>query len=523
MYNRLYNWIDRNIFTLGRGMRLSFLPPLIVYLAYGMSGMTSIVSTFFVKDYLGISAEQIAILGFWATLPWCIKIAVGHVVDLIWRWNLALIIFGATLIATGTGIIMGLLASKAVMVTIMSPENWYIASIVLTSTGYMIQDCIADGMTVEAVPTIDEHCQKITIEANHLMHTTMQTLGRIAFIVGTILVAAINLYLFKDVDTMNAEAKHAMYLLAYRLAMLIPIVSVLGVLLAYFLQFRELRLRTQTSLAKVNVQDVTLPDVDYQIIWGGALLFLLTMLLGLSQVYYSQELIFVGSVVIVMFLIQRLMQVMETEARSTLIGTALIIFVYRAIPNVGEGVQWWMIGDLGFNERFLSVLSLISSIIALFGLFYSIRFIAGRSIVYVIIFLTIAGTILNLPTIGIYYGIDKWTAAITGGVVNSHLIMLVNTALESPLVSIAMIPMLAWIAKTAPQQLKATYFSLVATLMNLAMLLSQLLTKYLNQVFTITRTDYSELGLLMLTAMMLGLVMPLAALLLVHVMRLRSA
>ncbi|MEE2745553.1 MAG: hypothetical protein VX617_01600, partial [Pseudomonadota bacterium] len=49
--------------------RLSFLPPLMVYLAAGVASLTSIVGTFFVKDYLGLSAVFLAGLGFWAGLP----------------------------------------------------------------------------------------------------------------------------------------------------------------------------------------------------------------------------------------------------------------------------------------------------------------------------------------------------------------------------------------------------------------------------------------------------------------------
>ena len=38
-------------------MRFSYLPPLMVYLAAGVSGLTGIVGVFFVKEYLGLSAE----------------------------------------------------------------------------------------------------------------------------------------------------------------------------------------------------------------------------------------------------------------------------------------------------------------------------------------------------------------------------------------------------------------------------------------------------------------------------------
>jgi hypothetical protein len=50
MLTRTYQWFDRNILELGRELRLSYLPPLMVYLAYGVSGLTAIVGTFFVKD-----------------------------------------------------------------------------------------------------------------------------------------------------------------------------------------------------------------------------------------------------------------------------------------------------------------------------------------------------------------------------------------------------------------------------------------------------------------------------------------
>ena len=94
----LWHWLDRNILELGREMRLSYLPPLMVYMAAGISGLTGIVGTFFVKDYLSLSAEFLAALGFWAGVPWALKMPLGHLVDLIWRWKGLLVYLGASLI-----------------------------------------------------------------------------------------------------------------------------------------------------------------------------------------------------------------------------------------------------------------------------------------------------------------------------------------------------------------------------------------------------------------------------------------
>jgi hypothetical protein len=232
----------------------------------------------------------------------------------------------------------------------------------------------------------------------------------------------------------------------------------------------------------------------------------------------------------------RLIKVLEPDDRLVLVGTAVIIFIYRAMPTPGAGQTWWMIDELGFDQQFLALLSLISSALTLFGMFIFRRFMAERSIAYVIVFLTFASTLLYLPIIGMFYGLHQWTATLTGGIVDAHFIALVDTALESPLGQIAMIPMLAWIANSAPAHLKATFFAVMASFTNLALSASQLGTKYLNQLFTVTRevrdretgaitvpADYGELGWLMLTAMLLGFCVPIAAVLLIRFSRLKSA
>ena len=82
-----WNWVERNVLGVVRQMRVDYLPPLMVYAAAGISGLTAIVGTFFIKEYLGLSAEFLAMLGFWAGIPWVLKMPLGHLVDLIWRWK----------------------------------------------------------------------------------------------------------------------------------------------------------------------------------------------------------------------------------------------------------------------------------------------------------------------------------------------------------------------------------------------------------------------------------------------------
>ena len=160
---------------------------------------------------------------------------------------------------------------------------------------------------------------------------------------------------------------------------------------------------------------------------------------------------------------------------------------------------------------------------------------AKRSIAYVIALLTVAAGVLSLPNIGLYYGLHEWTAGWSAGVVDARFIAIFDTALESPLAQIAMIPMLAWIAKNAPAHLKATFFAVMASFTNLALSASSLGTKYLNEIFTVTRevrdrvsdvveiaADYSELGWLLLTVAAVTAALPLITILIVQRSPLRT-
>jgi hypothetical protein len=534
-------WIDVNILALGREVRLSYLPPLMVYAAAGISGLTGIVGTFFVKDYLGLSASFLAALAFWAGIPWVIKMPLGHLVDLLWRWKSALVFLGAGLIAASLLVMVGLLTDREAMAAVMPAEAWYVLSVLLAPVGYVVQDVVADAMTVEAVPRVDEAGRPLDPARRKLMHTTMQTLGRVAIIGGTVLVALINLYVFSGVQHLTEPEKAAIYRQVYLMALAIPLVSAAGVVVAALVRRRDLRRLLAQGIPRAQAEALLSPPLErpapnWWILGGGLAFVAFTLGMGLGDVAYNQEVIFAGSMAIVLFLIGKLTRSLEPEARATLIGTAIVIFAFRAVPTPGEGLTWWMIDVLGFDQHFLSVLSLIGGVLTLAGMFIFRRFMAERSIGYVVGFLTVCGFFLSLPIVGMYYGLHQWTASVTGGVVDARFIAIVNTALESPLGQIAMIPMLAWIANSAPQNLKATYFAVMASFTNLALAASQLGTKYLNQLYVVARevrdpatgavripADYSQLGELLLAQIAIAVALPFGAIVLVRAARWRWA
>ncbi|MAW34181.1 MAG: hypothetical protein CMK56_07205 [Proteobacteria bacterium] len=534
------NWFRENILDLFLEIKISFFPPLMVYMAAGISGLTSIVGTFYVKERLGLSAEFLAALGFWAGLPWALKMPVGHLIDLIWKWKGLIVYLGASLIAASLSIMIMLLSHTQAMSSIATLESWFVLATLLAPIGYVLQDVVADAMTVEAVPRVETDGSKINAHRRKSMHTTMQTLGRVAIIGGGIFVAIINMIVMRGVNDLSEFEKAEAYLFVYQLGLIIPIVSILGVILAEALKRRDKLKLQKTGLSDTDIKnilergDVPKPDVNWWILGGGLGFSLITISIGLGNFSVGQEVIFCLSMIIVIFLISRIIKELDTEAQKILVGTAILIFVYRAMPTPGAGATWWMIDELKFDQEFLARLSFIAACLALVGMFIFRRFMAEKSITYVIGFLTVAGTILSIPIIGMYFGLHEWTARLTNGVIDARFIAMIDTALESPLGQVAMIPMLAWIANSAPEKLKATFFAIMASFANLALSASQLGTKYLNQFFTVSRevsqngeivipANYSELGLLLISASIIGFCIPMLAILYLRFSRFKNA
>ena len=219
------------------------------------------------------------------------------------------------------------------------------------------------------------------------------------------------------------------------------------------------------------------------------------------------ETIFLGSLGIVLFLMAQILRDLNPAKRREIVGLAVIIFVFRAMPTAGAGATWWQIDMLGFDEAFFGTLRQIAAILAIGGMFALRGWMARRPIPYLVVFLSVYSTVMMTPFISMYYGLHEWTQAVFG--FGARTIAMIDTMADSPLGQVAMIPMLAWIAKEAPKNQKATYFAVMAAFTNLALSASHLGTQYLNKIFVIERGHYDELGVLMITAALLGLTLPI--------------
>jgi MFS family permease len=503
-------WVRKDFIGLFREFRWSYLPPLMVYFAAGVSGFTGIIESFFVKEELGLTAAFLANLGFWAGLPWALKMPLGHLVDLFWRWKSIFVYLGAALMAAGLLIMVGLTGYTGWMAKMMPVDIWYILAAMLSPVGYVLQDVVADAMTVEAVPVYTEDGTPIGEKKLQQMHVTMQTLGRMAIVAGGAIVAGIGGWL----------ASVLSYATMYLISLLIPLISVMGVLLGSWMVRRRAkrrralnRLREEPQPATANLRDQKI-EANWYILGGSAAFVVFSLIFGLSAVPLKEETIFVGSLGIIALLMGQLLRPLNPVKRREIIGLAVIIFVFRAMPTIGAGAGWWQIDVLGFDEAFFGTLRQISAILAIIGMFALRAWMARRPIPYLVIFLSVYSTVMMLPFLGMYYGLHEWTKAVLG--FGARTIAIVDTMADSPLGQVAMIPMLAWIAKEAPKNQKATYFAVMAAFTNLALSASQLGTKYLNSIFVVERGRYDELGLLMVTTALIALIAPILAVLLLN-------
>lgn len=469
-----------------KAFRLRYLPLLMIYFAYGASGLSGIAESFWVKEKLSLGAVELVALGVWLSVPWTIKMVFGQMVDsirILGSQRKIYVYFGAFLLALGNIMLIGL-AGEYDFVKFASVETVYILASVISVIGFVIQDVVADAMSTEVV---DRNRPEEEVQRDLAM---VQVLGRLSLSIAMFVVAGIGGWL----------AEMYSYETMFTLALIVPFISVIGVTF-------------------IKLDEPRQSPINCKILCGGLGFAFFVILMGYNDVAYSQEIVFGVSLVVLIFMIKELISDIDEKTKRLIIFSAIIIFIYRAMPSTGPGVSWWEIDILGFDKAFFGTLAQIGTGIAIAGMWLLSDFITKKPVSYTLIMLTLIGTVLSLPVIGMYYGLHEFTQEHFG--FGARTLALIDMALSSPFAHLSMIPLLTLIAIYAPAGKRATWFAVMAGLMNLALTAGALFTKYLNQFFTVSRElvkdgqvishqDYSELGMLMIIVTAINLVVPLA-------------
>jgi hypothetical protein len=475
------NYILDILLTPIKAIRLRYVPLLLIYFAYGSSVFTAIAGSFWVKKNLDFSAVDLVSLGVWLTVPWTIKMIFGQLVDsvTIFGSNRRIYVYiGALLITISTLLFIAIIGEYQI-VSDYKAETLYIFASVIAVVGFVMQDVVADTMSTEVIDK-NQSPEKINQELAMIQVLARLSLGFAIFITGWVGGELADIY---DYETV------------YKISLFVPVLSIIGV-----------------SFVRLN--PIAPSPVNLQILLGGLVFAIFIVLIGYNNVPYSQEIVFIISLLVVLYFLNNLISDLAPETIHHIKMAMIIIFVYRAMPSVGPSLQWWEIDVLKFDESFFAKLSAIGGAIALAGMWFSSKFIVKQSIAKVLIFLTIISFILSLPILGLYYDLHTFLN------INAKTVMLVDTAIASPFDYIAQVLMLTLVAIYAPEGKKGTWFALMASLMNIALSAGGLLTKYLNKLFIVTReiktdgiittsADYSQLDSLLWVAILVGLIVPI--------------
>jgi hypothetical protein len=463
-----------------RAMRLNYLPLLMVYFAYGAMGLIAVAQTFWVRTSLTWSPADLAALAFWFNLPWVIKMVFGELVDtvpLFGSQRRSYVFAGASLIAIS---LILLAASAGGWITMVSPNKAFVLAGVLSTIGLVVQDVVADAMSTEVVPRSNpDGSPRPKVDIDHDLGM-VQVLGRLALSFGLFAVAGIS----------GLLAQYFSYATVFLLGLVVPLISISGALMV----------RLETSERR---------PIDWRILGGGIAFGAAVVAIALSGLPYGQEIIFAVSMAVVVWMLTRVTREIDHATRLRIAFAAIIIFAFRATPDIGSGYTWFAIDVLGFSEGFFGLLAQIGTGVGLAALWLLSDFITRKPVASVLLWLTVLGTILSLPLIVLVFQWYQYTQAWFG--IGAHTIALFETIATSPFAQLSMIPLLTLVAIYAPAGHRATWFALTASLMNLALQAGALQTKYLNLIFHIDRGVYANLPVLTVTAMAIGFLLPVAA------------
>jgi hypothetical protein len=465
-----------------RAMRMRYLPLLMVYFAYGALGLTGIAEAFWIKQALTMTPAELAALGVWLTLPWTVKMVFGELVDtvpLLGSQRRAYIFIGAGLIAAGFILLAG---AAGDWIKGWRLETLYVLAQLLSVTGVVIQDVVADAMSTEVVPRVREDgSPRLQAEIDHDLGM-VQVLGRLALSFGIFSVAGVS----------GLLAQYVSYETVFLLGLVVPLISISGALLA----------NSETSERR---------PTDWRILGGGVLFGAVVVALGLSSIPFNQEIVFVISMTVIIAMLRRITSEVDQDTAKHIFFASVIIFAFRATPSVGEGYRWFAIDVLGFDEAFYGILQQTGAAIAVLGAWLLSDVITRHPVPRVLFWLTVLGGVLALPTLVLVFELHHITERLFG--IGARSIALIDEAATSPLAQLGLIPLLTLIAVYAPAGHRATWFALMASLMNLALVAGNLGTKYLNLLFPVDRGDYANLPALVVTAMVISMVLPLSAIL----------
>jgi len=472
--------LNANVLRPINAFRLAYLPLLMVYFAYGALGIIDVSRDMWIKEKLTLSPSDLAGYAVWLGVPWTVKMVFGELVDcvpLFGSQRRAYILLGAGLVVCG---LLALAGAAGGWIAFLPANQLYLFGAMIVVVGTVVQDVVADAMSTEVVQRTDAAGKALPEDEVRAELGMVQLLGRLALSAGILAVSGLSGYLAYVYDRQTV----------FLIGLIVPVISVTGVLLT----------RAEAHESR---------PIDWRILGGGMAFGVLVTLLGLGGFPFAEEVVFLISMAVICTMLVLVTRDIDAKSRQSILFASIIIFAFRATPVAGDGYFWWTLDVLKFDEAFYGHLRQTGAVISVVAMWFLAKQITEYSVVRTLFWITVAGTVLAVPTIGLVFGLHEWTEQHLG--FGARTIAIVDAVTTSPFVQLSMVPLLTLTAYYAPAGHRATWFALMASLMNLALQAGALQTKYLNDLFPVARGEYGELSMLMVTVFSLSFLLPIAA------------
>ncbi|MFV9876069.1 MAG: hypothetical protein AB8U25_06500 [Rickettsiales endosymbiont of Dermacentor nuttalli] len=463
-------------------IRIKYLPLLFVYFANSFCIFSQIAETFWFKNDLFLTIEQLISITIWVNIPWTTKIFFGQILDsvkILGSRRHIYIIIAVIIMLIGNIITISVANKWSFLDHYFSTYQLLIISGVFIQLGLVIQDLVADTLCYEVVDKIDVNGNvRSDIDVKQEIED-VQILSRIFDIIGSISATLIG-----GIIASNFSYRVISYFIP-----IASIISVLGVL-----------------ISKKEPEGVQEPINIKVFIAGTAYLFFIGFI-SLSNLKYAQELIFLVGTTIVTISLNILCSHLELQQKKEIFGVLLVLFSMRIIPNYNLGIEWWQIDILKVTPKDFAMFNQISIILGLIAVIFIAKKILSYNLIIVLLCFNAIHRILQLPMIGIHFGLDKWSVEMLG--VGPKVFVLLDKIAEEPFKRLEFIILCTVITYYAPKHNIASWFALFMSLMSLSFVSgSRIIKKVLSQEYIIERGSYENIKDLMITTTAINFLLP---------------
>ena len=361
-----------------------------VYFIAGATGLASVAATFFFKEDLGLSIQQMQILGSISIIPWSIKPVYGFLSDRqpIFKLRRKPYLFLA-----------GLLGSSGYFLLSLWVQDFRGAmlALIISGVGFALADVIVDGIVAER-------------SRNQKEAGKLQSICRGAIMAGALIVAYASGILVETIGARNV----------YFVTAFLPLL---------------------TSIFALVISET--PGVVEKF--------------SLKETWHK----------------------IKNGLSPAILWSALFLFIWRATPNSGSSLSYYMIDELAFDPEFFGRLSLIGHAMGIVGVVIFRKFLISVSLKKLLFWIIVASVVLSLPTIGLVYGWYEYLG------MSPKMFAMADTFISGPLTEIAFLPLLVLVARVCPKGIEATMFALLASIMNIGLVVSDLGGAWLVTIFDV--------------------------------------